>query len=237
MIKKMRLDQKVATIKPELSRTHIQGLIQEGKVRVNQVIVKKPGSWVLEDAHIELDATPPKYVSRAGFKLEAALAAFGVDVKDLVVLDSGLSTGGFTDCLLQHGAARVYGVDVGHGQVHEKIRTDSRVVVMEGINVRYLESLPELVDLATLDVSFISLLKVMPAVVQQLKPDGRIIALIKPQFEAGNDDIRKSSVLKKIVERIKLGMEELGFSMSRIIDSPVELEQTRKEFLALFVRK
>lgn len=215
----------------------------QGKVLVAGKPVTKPGTPIVSDAEIQLIQEQMKYVSRAGFKLEAALEAFKVDVKDLIAVDAGISTGGFTDCLLQNGIARVYGVDVGYGQVHDKVRTDKRVVLLEKTNVRYLESLPELVDIATLDLSFISLLKVMPAISKLIKPNGRIIALIKPQFEAEREEVSKGGVIKdekihqKVVEKIKQGMTEWGFVMKGVIESPITgATAGNKEFLALFER-
>ena len=162
---KMRLDALVQQKHPQLSKTFIQSLIMQGKVKVGGFAVTKAGTSVYSDELLEIDLEQPKYVSRAGFKLEKALQYFSIDVHDLVALDAGLSTGGFTDCLLQHGIKKVYGVDVGYGQAHEKIRQNSKVVVLEKTNLRHLNSLPELVDLVTLDLSFISVVKVMPAVI------------------------------------------------------------------------
>ena len=240
---KQRLDLLVLERYPSLSRNQIQSLIMQGKVLVAGKPVTKPGTPIVSDAEIQLIQEQMKYVSRAGFKLEAALEAFKVDVKDLIAVDAGISTGGFTDCLLQNGIARVYGVDVGYGQVHDKVRTDKRVVLLEKTNVRYLESLPELVDIATLDLSFISLLKVMPAISKLIKPNGRIIALIKPQFEAEREEVSKGGVIKdekihqKVVEKIKQGMAEWGFVMKGVIESPITgATAGNKEFLALFER-
>jgi 23S rRNA (cytidine1920-2'-O)/16S rRNA (cytidine1409-2'-O)-methyltransferase len=216
----------------------------QGKVLVNGKPLTKPGTPILLDATITLTEETPKYVSRAGFKLEGALQAFEFPVKDLVALDAGISTGGFTDCLLQNGILRVYGIDVGYGQVHEKIRNDPRVILFEKTNLRYVESLPELVDLATLDLSFISLLKVMPAIIKLIKPNGTIIALIKPQFEAERGEVNKGGIItdpkihQKVIDKITHGMAEFGFKLKKLIDSPI-LGGTagNKEFLGLFVRE
>ena len=241
MAAKKRLDLIVQELYPHLSRNQIQSFILQRKVKVNDQIIDKAGTQIAVDAKIDLEVEEPKYVSRAGFKLEGALDAFKIDVTGLVVLDAGISTGGFTDCLLQRGAKRVYGVDVGFGIVHEKLRKDPRVILYEKTNLRYLESLPELVDLATLDLSFISLLKVMPAVCKLLKPDARIITLIKPQFEADREDIRRGGIVKddevhrKVIEKIKFGMAEFGFEMRDVIESPIRGDKSgNKEFLALF---
>lgn len=177
------------------SRQRAQQLIRAGQVLVEEQVVDKPGARVAQDAAIRLRATLP-YVSRGGLKLEAALARFRVEVAGKVALDVGASTGGFTDCLLQHGAVRVYAVDVGYGQLAWKLRQDPRVVILERTNIRYLTALPEPVDLATVDVSFISLELVLPTVIKLLKPQGEIVALIKPQFEAGREQVGKGGVVK-----------------------------------------
>lgn len=241
---KRRLDLLILEKNPQFSRNQVQSFIMQGKVLLDGKILNKAGALVPVDADLILDIEEPKYVSRAGFKLEKALDSFDIDVKDLIVLDAGLSTGGFTDCLLQSGVAKVYGVDVGQAQVHEKIAQDPRVVVMEKTNLRYLEKLPELVDLVTLDLSFISILKVMPAVSKLLNPQGKIIALIKPQFEAERKDIKRGGVVKdeevydKVINKIKKGMLDFGFEMKGIIESPIRgATSGNKEFLALFIRK
>jgi len=240
---KKRLDVVVGERFPSLSRTYIQSLIMQGKVFVDGKPVTKAGTLIDVTLDIIVKDKDQKYVSRAGFKLEAALDHFKVDVTDLVVVDAGLSTGGFTDCLLQRGVKKIYGVDVGYGQVHEKIRRDDKVVILERTNLRTLTSLPEKVDLATLDLSFISLLTVMPAVVSLLKDDGKIIALIKPQFEAGRSEVGKGGIVRdekvhqKVIEKIKDGMVEFGFTMVGVIDSPIRGAEGNKEFLALFERK
>lgn len=243
MAEKKRLDLIIQERYPNLSRNQIQSFILQRKVKVNDQIVDKAGTPVVLDAKIDLENETPKFVSRAGFKIEGALDNFKVDVTGLVVLDAGISTGGFTDCLLQRGAKRVYGVDVGFGIVHEKLRSDPRVILYEKTNLRYLESLPELVDLATLDLSFISLLKVMPAVCNLLKPDARIITLIKPQFEAEREEIRRGGIVrneevhKKVIEKIKSGMAEFGFEMFDLMESPIKGDKSgNKEFLAIYKR-
>jgi 23S rRNA (cytidine1920-2'-O)/16S rRNA (cytidine1409-2'-O)-methyltransferase len=241
--KKIRLDQLVHTRYPELSKTYIQSLIMQGKLSMNGLKMVKPGMQVAQDIAIELDLEAPKYVSRAGLKLEKALEHFGIDVNGLVVLDAGLSTGGFTDCLLQHGTKKVYGIDVGYGQVHDKIRKDSRVVVIERTNLRSLASLPELVDLVTLDLSFISVLKIMDTVCRVLKPDGQLVVLIKPQFEAEKGTVGKGGIIRdavlhdKIINKVTAGIQERGFTLMGITESPIEGMMGNKEFLAYFKRK
>ncbi|CAI5472734.1 unnamed protein product [Closterium sp. Yama58-4] len=181
----------------------------------------------------------------AGYKLEGALQQFSVGVAGAVVLDAGLSTGGFTDCLLQHGAARVYGVDVGYGQVSERIRIDPRVVVMERTNLRHLapSDLPEKVDVVTLDLSFISVLLVMPAVVGVMKPGAHLIVLVKPQFEArrgqvgGGGIVRSEAVRQEVLERVTRGIEEYGMELQGVMTSPITGTDGNVEFLAHFVRR
>jgi 23S rRNA (cytidine1920-2'-O)/16S rRNA (cytidine1409-2'-O)-methyltransferase len=166
-----------------------------GSVVVDERPALKPGALVAADAEVRVLAGP-QYVGRGGEKLAHALDAFALDVRGLTVIDAGASTGGFTDCLLQRGAARVYAIDVGRGQLDWRLRQDPRVVVMEGVNVRYLESLPEKGDLATIDVSFISLEKVISPVASLLKEGGRIVALVKPQFQARREEVRKGGVVR-----------------------------------------
>jgi len=239
---KKRLDLLVQKKYPQFSRNQIQSWILQGKVSVDEKVVDKAGTLIPVESEIVLDVKEPKYVSRAGFKLEKALDHFDVDVKDLVVLDSGISTGGFADCLLQRGVKKVYGVDVGYGQVHEKLLQDERLVLMERTNLRYLEKLPELVDLVTLDLSFISILKVMPAVSSLLKPNGKIITLIKPQFEAEPGQVSRGGIVRdekvhrQVIEKIENGMKEYGFKMEGVIESPILGAKGNKEFLAYFVR-
>jgi len=178
------------------SRERARRLIMAGQVAVDGQVVDKPGTRVSPTAAIHVE-TKPAYVSRGGLKLEAALASFAIDVQGLVAADIGASTGGFTDCLLQHGAARVYAIDVGYGQLAWELRQDPRVVVMERVNARYLHELPERIDLITIDVSFISLKLVLPAVMPLLKPGGQIVALVKPQFEAGREHVGKGGVVRE----------------------------------------
>ncbi|MBI1885352.1 MAG: TlyA family RNA methyltransferase [Chloroflexi bacterium] len=177
------------------SREKAQARILAGEVLVGERPAARPGTAVDEAVELRVLASS-RYVSRGGEKLEHALRAFGVDVTGVVAADIGASTGGFTDCLLQHGAAKVYAVDVGYGQLDYRLRQELRVVVMERVNARYLEALPEEVGLATVDVSFISLEKVLPAVSRLLKPEGRIVALFKPQFEARRGEVKRGGVVR-----------------------------------------
>jgi 23S rRNA (cytidine1920-2'-O)/16S rRNA (cytidine1409-2'-O)-methyltransferase len=242
MKEKKRLDLLVQEKYKSFSPNYIQSIIMQGKVFVDDKCVTKSGTLVATDARIDVRAEEQKYVSRAGFKLEKALDYFKIDVEGLVVLDSGISTGGFADCLLQRGAKKVYGVDVGYGQVHEKIQSDPRLILMERTNLRHVEKLPELVDLVTLDLSFISILKVMPAVSKLIKGIAKIITLIKPQFEAEKQDVSRGGIVKdetvheKVLEKIKTGMGEFGFKMVDVIESPILGAKGNKEFLALFVK-
>jgi 23S rRNA (cytidine1920-2'-O)/16S rRNA (cytidine1409-2'-O)-methyltransferase len=177
------------------SREKARALIMAGAVLVEGRPVAKAGTLVRGEAAVEIVAGA-QYVSRGGEKLAGALAAFGLDVTGLVAVDVGASTGGFTDCLLRSGAARVYAIDVGYGLIDYRLRQDPRVSVLERVNIRYLESLPEEGDLATVDVSFISLEKVIPAVTRLLKPGGRVVALVKPQFEAKRREVGRKGVVR-----------------------------------------
>lgn len=240
---KKRLDAALQEQHPDLSRNFLQSLIMQGKVTIDGIVETKPGTPVSPTALLKVNLDEERYVSRAGYKLEAALEAFKIDVSDLVVLDAGISTGGFTDCLLQHGVKRVYGVDVGYGQVHEKIKDDKRVVLLERTNLRHLEQLPELVDLVTLDLSFISVLKVMSAVIKLMKPISSLIILIKPQFEADRSEIRRGGVVKdeevseRIIKNIQDELAMMGFTMQGVIKSPIlGAKSGNQEFLGFFTR-
>lgn len=180
------------------SRERAKRLIMAGGVCVDSQMVDKPGKLVLRDAVVTFRQSDIPYVSRGGLKLQKAIDYFGIDVTEKVAIDVGASTGGFTDCLFQNGAAFVYAVDVGYGQLDWKLRTDERVSVLERTNIRYVrpEQFQKDIDLATIDVSFISLDKVVPVVISLLRSDGQIIALIKPQFEAGRQNVRKGGVVK-----------------------------------------
>jgi 23S rRNA (cytidine1920-2'-O)/16S rRNA (cytidine1409-2'-O)-methyltransferase len=195
---KKRLDVLLVDKGLATSRQRAQALIMAGKVLVNNQPAVKAGTQVTEDDTIDVKAGANPYVSRGGLKLEGALKDLCVDVSDCICLDVGASTGGFTDCLLQKGARRVYAVDVGYGQLAWKLRQDPRVVVIERTNIRHMpvELVPESVDLITIDVSFISLRIVVPSVMAFLKAEGRILALIKPQFEVGKNQVGKGGVVR-----------------------------------------
>jgi 23S rRNA (cytidine1920-2'-O)/16S rRNA (cytidine1409-2'-O)-methyltransferase len=229
------------------SRALAQRLIRAGQVRVTGQVADKPGVQVTTGLEITVQARP-RFVSRGGKKLEAALVDFGLDVSGAVAADVGASTGGFTDCLLQHGARRVYAIDVGYGQLAWRLRNDARVVVVERTNVRYLESLPELVDLITADVSFISLRLVFPVVIHWLRSssrslpsegdaDGGVVALIKPQFEAGRREVGKGGVVRdpsvhrRVLARVLSVAEELGLGLCGLMPSPLRGPAGNVEFL------
>jgi 23S rRNA (cytidine1920-2'-O)/16S rRNA (cytidine1409-2'-O)-methyltransferase len=218
------------------SRALAQRLVMAGQVRVEGQVVIKASRRVPSNAHISVDLGP-RFVSRGGEKLSAALEAFDIDVDQLICADVGASTGGFTDCLLQNGAAKVYAIDVGQGQLHWRLRNDPRVVVMERQNARYLESLEELVNLVTIDVSFISLGLIFPSVKNWLGEDGQILALIKPQFEAGRDSVGKGGVVRdpevhrKVIEDLILIAKKQHLFPGGLIRSPVLGPKGNVEFL------
>ncbi|KAM3216706.1 putative rRNA methyltransferase YqxC [Capsicum annuum] len=240
--KKRRLDELCLERFQQYSRTFIQSWILQGKVLVDGKVITKAGSQISDKAVVEIMAEIPKYVCRGGHKLEAAIENLEIDVAGKVALDSGLSTGGFTDCLLQYGTSFVYGVDVGYGQVADKIRRDERVSVIERTNLRYLSELPQKVDLVTLDLSFISILLVMPAVVNLMKDEATLVTLIKPQFEArrsqvgGGGIVRDPLVHQEVIEKILNGVQNHGFQCKGWIESPLQGAEGNKEFLACFNR-
>ncbi|MFC2037600.1 TlyA family RNA methyltransferase [Chloroflexota bacterium] len=236
-IRKERLDLLVVEQGLAHSQERAQRLIMAGQVAVDGRLVDKPGTQVPVAAQVTVKDRRP-YVSRGGLKLAAALDAFELDASGRTVADVGASTGGFTDCLLQRGAARVYAIDVGYGQLAWKLRQDSRVVVLDRTNARYLESLPELVDLATIDVSFISLKLVLPAVMGWLKAGGQIVALIKPQFEARRKQVgtggvvRDPAIHRSVLEEITGWTESHGLGLMGLSRSPVTGPAGNVEFLA-----
>jgi 23S rRNA (cytidine1920-2'-O)/16S rRNA (cytidine1409-2'-O)-methyltransferase len=211
------------------SRAKAQALILAGQVVVGDQRVDKPGTQVSVDAELRLKGEVLPYVSRGGLKLKAAIDHFGLEVRGRVCADIGASTGGFTDCLLQEGAARVHAIDVGYGQLHEKLRTDPRVRSRERVNARYLtaEDLPEKVGVAVIDVSFISLTQVLPAVLPFLEPGGLLVALVKPQFEVGRERIGKGGVVRdaaarqEAIDTVAAFAREQGLEVRGVMDSPV----------------
>jgi 23S rRNA (cytidine1920-2'-O)/16S rRNA (cytidine1409-2'-O)-methyltransferase len=194
-MKKQRIDLAMVALGLAESRSLAQRLVMAGQVRVNGQIIDKSSRTVNPADQIKVDHGP-QFVSRGGEKLAGALSAFGVNPRGMICADIGASTGGFTDCLLQNGAIKVYAIDVGHGILHWSLRNDPRVVVMEKTNARYLEELPEKVDLVTIDASFISLKLLLPNAAEWLASSGELIALVKPQFEAGRKKVGRGGVVK-----------------------------------------
>ena len=225
------------------SRHKAVALILGGKVSVDGVIVDKPGKEIPLKACVELEHTP-KYVSRGGIKLEGALEGFKIDVKNKIAIDVGASTGGFTDCLLSRGAQKVYAVDVGYGQLDWKLRQDSRVVVLERKNIRYLvrDEIADDIDIATIDTSFISLKRVLPKVIEIISDCGEIVAMIKPQFEVGKGEVGKGGVVRdpekhqRIIEEIKKFSISSGLCMGGILESVLYSPKVNKEFF-IYLKK
>lgn len=242
----MRLDQLLVARGLCETREKAQRAIMAGKVRVGENVADKASSKFEEDAALTL-AAPDKYVGRGGFKMEGALAHFGIDPKGLTCLDIGASTGGFTDCLLQHGAARVWAVDVGHSQLDWKIRSDPRVVVREKLNARYLSraDVPDEPSLIVIDVSFISLTLILPPALNVIAPGGVVIPLIKPQFELRREEVGRGGIVKDpemhtaAVERVRAFVDTMPASESGlrlhwdgVIESPILGGEGNREFLA-----
>ncbi len=224
------------------SRAKAQALIMAGEVTVAGQAVIKSGTLVPEDAKIAI-TKPPPFVSRGGLKLEHALDRFQLDVTGQTAADIGASTGGFTDCLLQRGAKRVYAVDVGYGQLDYHLRKDRRVVVMERVNARYPIPLPEKIDLATIDVSFISVEKVILSVAELLNAGGYIIVLLKPQFEARRQEVGRGGIIKepavhaRVLGRFIAWLSEHDFRLGGLVASPVSGASGNREFLLLIRQK
>jgi 23S rRNA (cytidine1920-2'-O)/16S rRNA (cytidine1409-2'-O)-methyltransferase len=236
MSKKKRIDRLIVERGLAPSRSQAQRLIMAGQVRMDGQLVHKASEMAGDGAVLEITALP-KYVSRGGEKLEAALKAFEIEPLEWICADVGSSTGGFSDCLLQNGVKRVYAIDVGKGQLHYRLRNDERIISLEETNVRFLEGLPELMDMVTIDVSFISLTYVFPVVRSWLKPEGRIIALIKPQFEAGKQEVGKGGVVKdtrvheKVIFRVLEAAINEGLFMQGLLRSPLKGPKGNTEFL------
>ena len=235
---KKRLDRVVVEKGLVHSRQRAQALIMAGKVLVNNHIVDKSGTLVFPDDDIVLQGDDHPYVSRGGVKLEKALHTLGININGFVCLDVGASTGGFTDCLLQHGAGRVYAVDVGYGQLAWKLRQNPRVVVIERMNIRHMqpETLPQLVDLVTIDVSFISLKKVVPEILKFMKKSAVILALIKPQFEVGKKSVGKGGVVRdpvlhtQVIENLSEFFVKKHLFSEWVIPSPILGPKGNREF-------
>ncbi|GMH35891.1 hypothetical protein BSKO_03759 [Bryopsis sp. KO-2023] len=241
--RRMRLDNLLKEQYPDQTLKALQSYILQGKVIVNGHKIDKTGEQVPSDSEVELLAKFSKFVSRAGLKLEGALDHFNISVEGKCALDCGISTGGFTDCLLQRGASRVYGVDVGYGDVAYSIRQDPRVVLLERTNIRQVD--PDVfdrpIDIVTLDVSFISVLKVLPTVFSVLQPQGELVVLIKPQFECRKDQVEDGGVVTdakvhmEVIDKIVSGVQERGMRCVGYIESPIKGALAKNtEFLAYF---
>jgi 23S rRNA (cytidine1920-2'-O)/16S rRNA (cytidine1409-2'-O)-methyltransferase len=221
------------------TRSKAKAMILAGDIRIGDRVVDRPAELLPVNTEFSV-ARPPKYVSRGGFKLEHALREFNISVAGLIAADLGASTGGFTDCLLQHGAARVYAIDVGYGQLDYRLRKDARVVVMERTNARYLETLPEQVGIVTIDVSFISLAHVLNVATAILETQGILVALIKPQFEAGKGAVDRKGVVRddlvrrRVVERVIVEAEQAGLGLLGLTRSPLVGPAGNEEFLGYF---
>jgi len=246
-VKKERVDLVLVQKALASSREKAKALILSGKILVDHRQVDKPGTLVPIEAEIELVAERVPYVSRGGLKLEGALQAFDVDPKGTVVMDVGASTGGFTDCVLRRGARKVYAIDVGYGQLAWELRNDPRVVNLERTNIRYLprEAVGERegVDLIAVDTSFISIEKFLAHLLEFLKEDGVLIGLVKPQFEAGREEVGKGGVVRdplvhrKVLDRIIAFCQELGLEVMGVIESPLLGPKGNKEFFICLKKK
>jgi 23S rRNA (cytidine1920-2'-O)/16S rRNA (cytidine1409-2'-O)-methyltransferase len=245
-MKKQRIDVLLQARGLAESRTKAQAMIMAGVVLANERRVDKPSESFGDDVQIRIKGDTPegRYVSRGGLKLEKALAEFSIDPIGCVCLDVGSSTGGFTDCLLQHGAGRVVCIDSGTNQLDWRLRNDARVEVHENTNARELKAADfnSLFDLIVMDVSFISVTKILPALIDLLKTDGKIVVLIKPQFEVGRGEVGKGGIVKepekheRVVREITSFAGGLGLNSSGVIESPILGAEGNKEFLALFRR-
>ena len=239
MSKKVRLDVLLTEKGLQESRQKAQATIMSGLVYVNGQRVDKPGTAVDPEAEIEIRGNTLKYVSRGGLKLEKAMAVWPIELTDKVCMDVGASTGGFTDCMLQNGAAKVYAVDVGYGQLAWSLRSDKRVVCLERTNARYLdhEIIPEEPDFSSVDVSFISLKLILPAIANVLKDGGEVVCLVKPQFEAGKEKVGKKGVVRdpavhrEVLEHFLEHAKESGFTVLDLSYSPVRGPEGNIEYL------
>jgi 23S rRNA (cytidine1920-2'-O)/16S rRNA (cytidine1409-2'-O)-methyltransferase len=242
VIARRRLDAELVRTGLATSRANAHQLISESRVLVNGAVAGKPAHLVAASDNLVVSGPPPRFVSRAGEKLDAALDHFGLDVTGLRWLDCGASTGGFTDCLLQRGAGEVVALDVGHGQLHPRIRHDERVTVLERTNIRSAtgETIGGLVDAAVADVSFISLTAVIPALAGLCKPGAPMVLLVKPQFEAGREVVSRGkgvvtdpAVHAEVAERIEKSLRQSGCSVGGWVDSPILGAEGNRELLVL----
>lgn len=242
---RQRLDLMLVQLGLTPSREQAKRLIMAGEVMVGTEVITKPGWLVRADAELTIKQ-PPRFVSRGGFKLEGALEHFGIDVNDMIALDVGASTGGFTDCLLQRGAAKVYAYDVGTNQLVWKLRNDPRVVCRENFNVRHMQAgdVPEAVDIIVADVSFISLTLVLPGALQALKSGGQAVVLVKPQFELSREEIGKGGIVReaelhaKACDRIRSFVEQReDLEWRGMVESAIQGTDGNREFLAWFKKR
>jgi len=235
-VPKQRLDTLLVSRGLADNKSRAQAAIMAGEVTVDGKVITKAGNPVPEDADVQMKEKMP-YVSRGGLKLAHALQEFGIDAKGLVCIDVGASTGGFTDCLLQHGAEKVYALDVGYGQLDYKLRQDSRVVVMEKVNAHYPFDLPEKMGLAVMDVSFISVSMVIPNVLPHLVKEGELVVLFKPQFEAERGDVGKGGVIRdptvhtRTISHFVIWMNSNRLRLLNLAASPILGAEGNKEFL------
>jgi 23S rRNA (cytidine1920-2'-O)/16S rRNA (cytidine1409-2'-O)-methyltransferase len=242
-VKRERIDKLLVERGLADSRTKAQAMVMAGIVLVDEQRVEKPSLHFDPNSSIRIkgsDDPTARYVGRGGLKLEAALREFQIDVAGFNCLDVGASTGGFTDCLLQHGARAVVAIDVGHNQIDWRLRNDPRVEVRQGVNARYLqpEDFPQQFDLAVMDVSFISATKVLPAIVPLIVPGGSIITLIKPQFEVGRGEVGGGGIVRdpakreRVIEEVNNAARELGLEVIKVIESPITGADGNVEYLA-----
>ena len=241
---KERLDKIMVDTGLVKSRERARALIMEGAVLVNGAPVTKAGAMINPDSPITLKSADIPYVSRGGLKLKAAIDFFNVDLKDKTAIDVGSSTGGFTDCMLQMGAKKIYCIDVGYGQIAWSLRNDPRVILLERTNIRHLERerIPDIIDIATIDVSFISLTKVIPKVLEFLKENGEILALVKPQFEVGKGEVGKGGIVREEEKRlaavasVRAEIETAGLHAVGVFESPVAGQKGNIEYF-LYLKK
>lgn len=243
-MKKIRLDQLVFDLGLAESRERAKTTVMSGLVFVNGQRADKPGMQVSPDVNVEVKGTALPYVSRGGLKLEKALKVFPIDVNGKVCIDCGASTGGFTDVLLKNGAAKVYSVDVGYGQLAWSLRNDERVVNMERTNIRYIssEQIPEPLDICVMDLSFISVKLVLPAVCALLKDDAQLVCLIKPQFEAGREEVGKKGVVRdkavhlSVIESVLSFAPTVGMTVMGLDFSPIKGPEGNREYLCYMIK-